>query len=81
VGPTLQAAPLSPLEDHAPEDRYTDVCLFVESGGEELGATGLAKGPTTQTLSLDPLDAGQYIVFESHPRTMKGTLAVVDAGG
>ena len=57
-----------------------NLAVLVESGGKELGVTKLAKGPTTQTIALDPLDAGQYVfVCEKHPRLMKGTLAVVDA--
>lgn len=50
---------------------------YVEQGGEVLGATEIETGPTFQTLTLGPLDPGEYwYQCDVHPTTMTGTLRV-----
>jgi mono/diheme cytochrome c family protein/plastocyanin len=52
-----------------------------DATGDSVAQTDIAPGPATQTLTLDPLDAGDYYYqCDVHPGQMEGTLTVVPAG-
>jgi hypothetical protein len=66
-----------------PDAILHNIAAYTEQNGDPLGDNPAPEeGPTTQELTLGPLDAGSYYFqCDVHPTTMQGTLAVAEAGG
>ena len=59
-----------------------NIAVLTDQDGDEIAATEPQVGPVKEPLDVEALDAGSYFfVCQVHPDVMRGSLAVVAAGG